>query len=180
MSEGAYENIVVRYWMVALTVPLLIAWYAYNREASGDLEYFLSYWYGGLPGMYLYRSYKETNDRSEIHQCTNCYVAYDGAPDFCFQCGESMAAVDARKSVSIIQSGRDRFCSNCKAKLDVENPNRCDSWGGAFVSDVIEIPEVDEPTTSLVQSGQQVFCRYCKSQVDSEAARCDGCGRVIE
>lgn len=180
MSKTVVENFLVLYLMLLIVVPVVLAWYAYNREESGDLEYYLSYWYGGLPGMYLFRSYKETRNPSEVRQCPNCHVAYDGNPDFCFQCGESMESVEGRKSVSIIQSGRDIFCSNCKTKLEALQPHRCDSCGGAFVSDVIEVPDIDEPTTSIVQSGQRIFCRNCKSPVAPDASRCDGCGRVIE
>ena len=175
----AAENLIVLILLLVILVPLAAAWYAYHREESGDLEYLLSYWYGGLLGMFVYRSYKETKEPDEVRQCSNCSVAYSGEPDFCSNCGEELNTTDDKQTTSIIQSGQQFFCHNCKAELD-SDATECDSCGRPIASTVEAKQDSKQPTTSIIQSGQRFFCHNCKTEISPDATHCDGCGRVID
>lgn len=82
---SAAENVLVLLLLAILIVPVLLVWYAYNREESGDLEHALSYWFGGIPGLFFYREYSQAqgNQPDSVRQCPECQSTHAEEVDFC-------------------------------------------------------------------------------------------------
>lgn len=126
--------------VAAFSIVLIIGgtmvalWYAYQREDSGDFEYALSYWLGGLPGMFAYREYRANNpDMPDVvRRCPDCGATHTDAPSFCGDCGTELDDSHDHPAVAAKRAGRIVFCGHCDAELGTE-AGQCDRCGSVLL-----------------------------------------------
>lgn len=123
------------FWLlfgVALTVGVGV--HAHNRGRSGFIWGLLTL-FTGLIGAFIYVLVVLTGDGAQVEDedpdhrrvCPNCSATHTGQPDYCSACGEALGADDDKPTGSVLRSGSQGYCSNCKGKveLDAETCGHC-------------------------------------------------------
>jgi len=123
------------FWLlfgVALTVGVGV--HAHNRGRSGFIWGLLTL-FTGLIGAFIYVLVVLTGDGAQAadedpdHRrvCPNCSTAHAGQPEYCSECGEALGSDDDRPTGSVLRSGSQGYCSNCKGQveLDAEACRQC-------------------------------------------------------
>lgn len=118
--------------MVGLILVLIIGvtiagiWYASTREDTELLDYFLSYWVGGLLGMFFLSEYRKANPRlpETVWQCPECLSTQEDEPGFCTDCGTELDSSHEIKTARADMAGQLIFCGHCGAEVGLE-PQRC-------------------------------------------------------
>jgi len=123
------------FWLlfgVALTVGVGV--HAHNRGRSGFIWGLLTL-FTGLIGAFVYVLVVLTGDGASDadedpdHRrvCPNCATAHTGQPEYCSACGEALESDDDKPTGSVLRSGSQGYCSNCKGKveLDAETCRHC-------------------------------------------------------
>lgn len=113
--------------------PIILTFYAWKRSDSGDLEYLVSHWWGGLVGMWVYRSYTETKLPDSVRQCPTCSTIHEEQPQFCSTCGEDLGEEDDAQTTNVVQSGERLYCGNCHNQQS-DFPTQCHNCGRAVLS----------------------------------------------
>jgi len=133
---SAAENVLVLVLLTIIIVPVLLVGYAYTREESGDLEYALSYWFGGIGGLFFYREYRQAQgDRPDsVRLCPECQSDNSAESDFCSSCGEELTPAHEVATAPVDKGGGMYWCGHCETELGTDPPNRCEACGRAVVT----------------------------------------------
>lgn len=118
---------------IALTIGVGV--HAHNRGRSGFLWGLLTF-FTGIIGAFIYLLVTLTSDgddtgddgRSDVRRvCPACSSVHAGEPNYCEECGEALGPDDDRPDSTILRSGSQGYCSNCKGevKFDADTCPNC-------------------------------------------------------
>ena len=105
---------------VVLTVGVGV--HANNRGRSGFIWGLLTL-LTGVIGAFVYSLVILTGDGAPNEEdpdhrrvCPNCSATHTGRPEYCNACGEALGSDDDKPTGTILRTGSQGYCSNCKKK----------------------------------------------------------------
>ena len=123
------------FWLLfGITLTVGVGVHAHNRGRSGFIWGLLTL-FTGIIGAFIYvlvvltgdGAHVEGEDPDHRRVCQNCSATHTGQPEYCSGCGEALGADDDKPTGSVLRSGSQGYCSNCKGKveLDAETCGHC-------------------------------------------------------
>lgn len=70
-------------------------------------------------------------DPETVRVCPDCASRHVGNPDYCPECGTELGPDDDHPVARRLQTGSERYCSNCKSEVD-RGANTCLRCGAVF------------------------------------------------
>jgi hypothetical protein len=129
----ANEALLVFGLLFGLLLTGIVAVDAANRNRSA-LIWGMATFFTGVLGAFVYALVVLTGDGAEsgdpdvVRTCSACGTGHEGTPNYCRECGEPMDDADDRPVATVLRSGSDGYCSNCKSEVGL-SADACSDCG---------------------------------------------------
>jgi RNA polymerase subunit RPABC4/transcription elongation factor Spt4 len=118
-----------------IAIAVAVGVHAAGRDRSPFLWGFVTV-LTGLLGVLIYclvlLNDADAPDGEEVVRvCSACEAVHEGLPDYCPDCGEPLDDDDATTVGSVLRSGSQGYCSECKSRVPLD-ADRCSSCGAVL------------------------------------------------
>jgi hypothetical protein len=125
--------VLVVFWTI---LAVGVGVHAANRDRSAFLWGLVTF-FTGLLGAFVYAlvlaSAAQSDDDAsdEVRVCPSCSARHTGSPAHCPDCGDPLSDDDEATVASVLRSGSQGYCSNCKSQVDLD-ADACANCGSVF------------------------------------------------